>query len=314
MRKKTRREANLYDCVVVGGGPGGLVSALYLSRFRRKVVLIDSGHSRAQWIPRIRNLIGYVNGLSGKDLLMKLERQVRKYQAEWVHGEAQVFHDGKGFKVLVNGETFKTRNVILATGMRDHQPELDNIPSLRKKAVLAYCPICDGFDHSDKRIGVFIRNRHGLAKLEFLSQFSSHMIGFQVKPFALSKKDQAWIRKKGFELHAGEIESLRYRRRPRGVYVQMKDQPKPIAVDVAYVALGVDFSEKTIQHLRRLKRTKDGFIVTKSHQETSIPGLYAVGDCVSALAQISVAIGQAALAATRIHNHLNSKSHKSSHF
>lgn len=98
------------------------------------------------------------------------------------------------------------------------------------------------------------------------------------------------------------------------MYVQMKDQPKPIAVDVAYVALGVDFSEKTIQHLRRLKRTKDGFIVTKSHQETSIPGLYAVGDCVSALAQISVAIGQAALAATRIHNHLNSKSHKSSHF
>ena len=75
-------------------------------------------------------------------------------------------------------------------------------------------------------------------------------------------------------------------------------------MDFSYVALGVEFDKTAVQHLNNLRRTKDGFIQTSSHQETSISGLYAVGDCVNALAQVSVAIGQAALAATRIHHDL----------
>lgn len=299
-----RRRVFRYDCAVVGGGPGGLVATLYLSRFRRKVVLIDSGHSRAQWIPRIRNLIGYSKGLTGPQLLAHLSDQVHQYQADWIQGEAQIFRRSEGFEVRVGKRRFSARKVILATGMKDHQPPLSNIPALRKKGVLAYCPICDGFDHQDQHIGLLVKDNHGLRKVKFLFQFTSRISIFQTRPFRVAPQHLRKIEEMRLTLHKGRIQSLRYRMRPRGLSVQMEDSPDRFSVDVAYVALGVDFNELSIRHLRGLRRTKEGFVLTKSHQETSIPGLYAVGDCVSALAQVSVAIGQAALAATRVHNEL----------
>lgn len=96
---------------------------------------------------------------------------------------------------------------------------------------------------------------------------------------------------------------MKYQERPKGILIKLKGH-RARFVRVAYVALGVDFNTQTTKHLKGFKRTKEGFILTKSHQETSVPGLYAVGDCVNALAQVSVGIGQAALAATRIHNRL----------
>lgn len=296
-----------YDCAVIGAGPGGLVSALYLSRLKRKVLLVDSGHSRAQWIPRIRNLITYGHGISGLDLLRKLQDQVRQYKTDWVQGEAQVRRKDSGFEIRVDQRKFTARYVILATGMKDHQPPVSNIPALRKKGVLAYCPICDGYDHSGKQIGIFVKDNHGLKKMSFLSQFSDRIVAFQTEPFPVAPRYRKLAQQKNFQIYEGALESLTYRLRPRGLKVQMKGGRKPISVDVAYVALGVDFSETTFRHLKGLKRTKDGHIITKSHQETSIPHLYAVGDCVNALAQVSVAIGQAALAATRIHNELGFK-------
>jgi thioredoxin reductase (NADPH) len=301
---RAKRHTFHYDCAVIGGGPGGLVSALYLSRFKRKVVLIDAGHSRAQWIPRIRNLIGYGQGLSGLALLKRLQAQVRQYKTDWVQGEAQIFRKPGGFKVQVDDRSFSARTVILATGMKDQQPLVDNVPALRKKGVLAYCPICDGYDHSGQTIGLLVRDNHGLKKMKFLSQFSKRIVAFQTEPFQVAAQYSKQAKECGFEIHQGRLESLAYRRRPRGLWVKMQGAANPVAVDVAYVSLGVDFSEKTSRSLKGLRRTKDGHIMTRSHQETSIPGLYAVGDCVNALAQVSVAIGQAALAATRIHNAL----------
>lgn len=298
------KSAFQYDCAVIGAGPGGLVSALYLSRFKRKVALIDSGHSRAQWIPRIRNLIGYLHGISGLELLEKLEEQVRQYPVDWIQGEGQVRRQREGFEIRVGGRKLSARYVILATGMKDHQPPVPNVPALRKKAVLAYCPICDGYEHSGKRIGLFVKDNHGLKKMKFLSQFTNRIVAFQTAPFTVAPQHLREAREFGFEIHQGAIESLEYRLRPRGLLVRMKGAEKQIGVDVAYVAMGVDFNEKTTKHLRGLKRTKEGHIITASHQETSVPRLYAVGDCVNALAQVSVAIGQAALAATRIHNEL----------
>lgn len=293
-----------YDCAVIGGGPGGLVSTLYLSRFKRKVLLVDSGHSRAQWIPRIRNLIGYGSGLKGLTLLRKLTQQVQLYSSDLVQGEAQVYRLKDGFKLKVGHAQYTARFVILATGMKDVQPPLENIPELRRKGVLAYCPICDGYDWSEQKIGIIVANSKGLKKAKFLHRFSPSITAFQVRPFELTTFDQSLIRENKVQIHQGELESLKYCQRPKGLWVQMKNQA-PVFVHVAYVALGVDFNIKTTRHLKGLKRNKEGFILTKSHQETSIPGLYAVGDCVNALAQVSVAIGQAALAATRIHNRLN---------
>ena len=65
----------LYDCLIIGGGPAGLTAATYLGRFRRHGLIVDAGQSRAAWIPKTHNLIGYTEGISGPALLERMRAQ-----------------------------------------------------------------------------------------------------------------------------------------------------------------------------------------------------------------------------------------------
>ena len=68
------------DCIIIGGGPGGLTAALYLARFRRRFTLIDAGNSRASWIPKSHNHPGFPDGIGGAELLRRMEIQLAGYE------------------------------------------------------------------------------------------------------------------------------------------------------------------------------------------------------------------------------------------
>ena len=305
MRKGTQnQDLNLYDCVVVGGGPGGLVSALYLGRFRRKVLLIDAGNPRARWIPRIRNLVGYAEGLSGPQLLKRLHRQVKLYPVEFLKAEATIRRNPKGFIVEAGERKIKTRTVILATGLIDAQPPVTNLTELRESSLLGYCPICDGYDHRDHKVALIVKNNQCFKKLRFIRALCPQMVVVPVGNFIFSNRIRKYAATHGLKLALKPLRKMNRDPKTGRLLIYLEDFKKPIRVDFAYVALGTQFNKSAVKHLNNLKRNRDGFILTSSHQQTSIPGLYAVGDCVNALAQVSVAIGQAALAATRIHHDL----------
>ena len=77
------------ECLIIGGGPAGLTAALYLGRFRRRVVLVDIGLSRASWIPKTHNLIGFPQGISGPELLDHMRRQASLHGVRWVRGDVE---------------------------------------------------------------------------------------------------------------------------------------------------------------------------------------------------------------------------------
>src|SRR6187401_2918205 len=79
-------EPELLDCLVVGAGPGGLVAATYLTRFHRRIIVVDAGSSRARRIPQSHNCPGFPFGVSGDDLLAKLSTQAEGYGAQIVAG------------------------------------------------------------------------------------------------------------------------------------------------------------------------------------------------------------------------------------
>lgn len=292
-----------HDCAIIGAGPAGLVAALYLKRYRRSVVVVENGKARVLRVPKIRNLASYGHGISGKSLLRKLKAQVKLSTEEHLKGEAQVFKIRGGFEVRVGHRKVKVPAVILASGMTDHEPPVDNLDSLCGKGVLAYCPICDGYDHSEEHIAILIQNARGFHKVKFVANFSHHLSIVAIKKFKVSPAHKALLKKLGAKFHQGELERLTYNTKRDGLDIKLESR-RPFFAKLAYVALGSCANVEPVKNIRGLRKTKDRFLMTTSHQETSVPGLYAIGDCVNALSQVSVAVGHAAIAATRVHNQL----------
>lgn len=288
------------------------MSALYLRRFLRRVIIVNSGDPRAAWIPRSHNVLGFRAGISGEGILRLLEEQVDDVGVDRETGRFQVFRKGvRGFRLVSQGMEFTARKVVLATGMQDVQPLIDNLLRLRQEGLLRYCPVCDAYEYRDQKIAVLAQDEHGLKTSLFLTGFAKRLDvvwpGSQPVPRSLS----GICKKKNVEIHKGDLVSIDERDRGRAgltLSVRKKDG-RLIRFDsyVCYVALGVVVQDFAFRHLNGLERSPDGFLIADTHQRLSIPGLYAVGDCVQGLAQISVASGQAAVAATAIHNELRAE-------
>ena len=160
-----------YDCLVVGGGPAGLTAALYLARFRRRVIVIDSGESRATAIPRTHNHPGFPDGIGGKKLLEILRTQAKKHGAIMVYGTVEsIAKLPKNFVADATCGGVSAPRVLLSTGITDKSPSSQLLNPEMKSDAIRFCPVCDGFEATDKRIGVLGPPRHAAAKALFLER------------------------------------------------------------------------------------------------------------------------------------------------
>src|SRR3977135_1413733 len=113
-----------FDCVVVGGVPAGLTAAIYLARYRRKVVIFDTGESRAALIPESHNYPGFAHGVSSPDLLRTLRQQAETYHIKTIGARITALQRADvGFFAMFDGNQIKARCVLLATGIVDESPE-----------------------------------------------------------------------------------------------------------------------------------------------------------------------------------------------
>ena len=164
------------DCIIIGAGPAGLTAAIYLARFHLGIRLFDCGTRRAALIPRTHNHAGFPEGISGRDLLARLLEQAERYGArrELARVTGVVPEDG-GFAVQVEGQRFRARAVLLATGVINNRPPMADDLHTRALAagLLRYCPICDGYEVTDRRIGVIGTGGHGMREALFLRGYSA---------------------------------------------------------------------------------------------------------------------------------------------
>src|SRR4051812_24037121 len=143
------------DCLVIGGGPAGLTSAIYLARYRRNVMVIDSRESRAALIPETHNYPGFADGVSGKKLLELLTAQAGNYGVRIAPGRVEnLKKSGEGFTASASRRDLKAKRVVLATGLVDRTLEIPGLRPAIAEGLVRYCPICDAYEASDQRIGV----------------------------------------------------------------------------------------------------------------------------------------------------------------
>lgn len=290
------------DCLIVGGGPAGLVAATYLMRYRRSVVVADDGASRAALIPESHNYPGYA-GISGPDLLALLRRQAEHFGARLVRGRVEAIQPEAEqlFTARVEGVEIQARTVLMATGIVDIEPDFPGVRQALQTGALRYCPICDGYEAMDQRIGVLGPLQSAGRKALFLRSYSADIEVLLTESGAAP--DEALMRELSEAgIGVGRAALVDMERHGEG-YVAIYPDGGREEFDVIYPSLGADIRSDLAQVLGA-KCDPEGRLIVDQDQNTSVPGLLAAGDVVSDLAQLSVAVGHAAIAATAIHNGL----------
>ena len=299
-----------YDCAIVGGGPAGLTAAIYLARFRRRVVVFDRGGSRAALIPTSHNHAGFPEGIAGTELLRRMGEQAAQYGADLRVGDVlEVAMTGDDWRLAGEGFELTARTVLFATGVDNRRPEMDD--AVHRAALdagkLRYCPVCDGWEAGGPdfgaRIGVVGAESHGVAEALFLRTYTPHVTLFTLAECELHEKDRKNLADHGVEWDPRPVVSYDF----SGEGVRLSFGAGDVAqVDTLYPALGSDPNDALIQALG-LRTDSARCVMTDDHQQLGLKGLYAAGDVVSGLDQISVAMGQAAVAAVAIHNDLRER-------
>jgi thioredoxin reductase (NADPH) len=274
----------VHDCLIVGAGPAGLVAATYLARFRRRIAVVDAGASRARWIPTSHNCPGFPLGVSGDALLQRLREQAESFGVDIVRGcIVSLQRGGDGFVAHDDaGRAWHAATVILATGIVDRLPPVEGgdaaLEAAVEAGVLRLCAVCDGYEATDERIGVLGPAADASRHADFLRTFSRRVDAIDAEAARGLRCDA-----KSCTVAFEDGSSREY--------------------DTLYPVLGSDAQSGLARGLGAAV-DDEGALHTDAHLQTSLEGLYAIGDVVSALNQIAVAVGHAAIAATAVHNRL----------
>jgi len=291
-----------YDCLVIGGGPAGLTAAIYLTRFHLSLKVVDSGESRASWIPCTHNHAGYPDGIAGTELLSLMRAQAQKYGASIVTGRVTRLDriDG-GFRAEWGEGSVTARTVLLATGVKNRRPPMDE--DLHEQALarglIRYCPICDGYEVTDRKVGVIGSGSHGVAEAVFLRSYTADITLIAPdKAHAIGEEDRLRLEEYGIGAVDGPCHAVAIHEN----CIVVDTAEGHHVFDSVYPALGSDTRTELAEQIGCA--LKDDNIKVDSHQRTSVPGVYAAGDVVLGLDQISHAMGEGGVAATTIRNDL----------
>lgn len=294
---------DILDCVIIGAGAAGLTAATYLARFQRRLAIIDGGASRLLSIPTSHNYPGFVDGICGTDLLARLRAHAAHYGVQLTNGTVdRLDRLGDGSFVATCGDRrWHARTALLATGVVDVEPQFPDVRRAAAEGRVRYCPVCDGFEAIGKRVAVLGRGSGGFGEALFVRHFAREVSLLTLaEPIDMAGDDTATAERMQIRVAQDPVVSIAYDGDTMRIDLRSGAQER---FDVVYAALGTLVNSGMAQ-LLGAKWAGNGELLVDAHQQTSVEGLYAAGDIVTGLNQITVAMGHAAIAATAIHNRL----------
>ena len=292
------------DCLIIGGGPAGLTAAIYLARFHLDILVVDAGKSRAAWIPCSHNHAGFPDGINGRELLERMRTQAQKYGAKIETARVTKLEQcGDGlFAAEWGSGSRQAHSVLIATGVTNRRPPME--PELHDDALsrglIRYCPICDGYEVTDKKVGVIGSDSHGVAEALFLRSYTADIT--LIAPHAaleVDADDQKRLAHAGIKTVDGPAEGVAF----DDQYIVIDTAEGHYTFDSVYPALGSD-THTQLAEMVGADLSGDSCVKVDDHQRTNVRGLYAAGDVVLGLDQISHAMGEGGVAATTIRNDL----------
>lgn len=306
---------NIFDAVIIGGGPAGLTAALYLARARYKVIVIEKDTIGGQ-ITITDEVVNYpgIKSISGKQLTENMRMQAEAFGAEFAAADAlSVSIDGDIKTVHTDSGNFSAFAVLLATGAHPKDVGFKGEDEFKGRGI-AYCATCDGEFFTGKEIFVIGGGFAAAEESIFLTKYAKHVtILIRKNDFscAASIADEVRKNEKITVLTNTEVEevsgdtvvrSIRFKNNITGKvteYTAAKGDNIGVFVFAGYAP-----ATKFINGLVQLD--EQGYIITSRNLKTSADGIYAAGDvCIKPLRQIVTAVGDGALAAAELEKYVS---------
>ena len=291
-----------YDCVIIGGGPAGLTCAIFLGRYRLRVAVLDNGKPRNYASRAIHGFLGQ-HGIAPMDLLARGRAEAESCGVEIRNATAsKVERVGDVFEIATDKGVIRGRRVVLAYGVRDILPDIPDVERFYGGSVF-HCPDCDGYECTGKRIGVIGWGKAvvGLS-LKLLQWTDDVTIFVDGHERDFDKEETSKLLAEGIAVKDEKVVSLVGN--DDKVSAAVLSTGERVPVDALFFTIGVERSTLLAEGLGCTAVEGTPCLKVNDYKETTVEGVYAVGDLVpgSQLAITSAADG--AIAAIAINKSL----------
>ena len=304
--------AKIYDVIVIGAGPGGLTAGLYASRANLSVLILDRGIYGGQMnnTAEVENYPGF-KSILGPDLAEKMYQGATQFGAEYAYGSVEkVEVNGDLKQVITDSETYEAPVVIIATGSQYRKLGVEGEVEYAGRGV-SYCAVCDGAFFKDQPLAVIGGGDSAVEEGGYLAKLASNVNIIhrrdqlraqkilQERAFANDKIDFTWdtvVTKINGD--GQKVTSVSTHNKKTGEDGELK--VNGVFIYVGVIPLSEPFKELGITD-------EQGWIKTDELMQTSLPGVYAIGDVrAKELRQITTAVGDGSIAGQQAFNYLES--------
>ena len=304
--------AKKYDVIVIGAGPGGLTAGLYDSRANLSVLILDRGIYGGQMnnTAEVENYPGF-KSILGPDLAEKMYQGATQFGAEYAYGSVEkVEVNGDLKQVITDSETYEAPVVIIATGSQYRKLGVEGEAEYAGRGV-SYCAVCDGAFFKDQPLAVIGGGDSAVEEGVYLAKLASNVNIIhrrdqlraqkilQERAFANDKIDFTWdtvVTKINGD--GQKVTSVSTHNKKTGEDGELK--VNGVFIYVGVIPLSEPFKELGITD-------EQGWIKTDELMQTSLPGVYAIGDVrAKELRQITTAVGDGSIAGQQAFNYLES--------
>ncbi len=290
----------IFDCVIIGAGPGGLQAAIYLGRFNRKVLLIDRGGGRTAHAKSIENFLTQ-QAISGKEIIERGKNQAKNFHVRIEQGlVTSVIKKEQVFEIITGEIQYHAKFVIVSSGVSDNFPSIEGIYKFLGTSFFT-CVDCDGYKTTGKKLVVLGNSietvRLAFAMKELFTDDLTLLLSFYDPPEDYREE----LREQGIPLLKGE--AARIIGEDRMEALELHDGTR-IPCETIMSNFGFKLNDAFLKDLN-LKRDARGFkIVVNNAYESSQNGMYVVGPLNSGNDQVVIAAGEGAVAAIDINKRL----------
>lgn len=290
---------NLYDIIVIGGGPAGLTAAIYAGRANKKTIILEKGTFGGQITssPKVENIPGFLS-VTGNEFADKLMSQAMALDAEIECAEVSKIVPGKPHKVVTDEGEFFAKAIIIATGTKHRLLGLDKEEELIGNGI-SFCAVCDGAFYEDKTVAVIGGGNSALQEALLLSQTCKKVYVVQNLDYLTGedKLQKSLKEKSNIEVILGTVvKKFLGDGELTGIEVSNADKSFEIAVDGLFVAIGLIPQNEAFSEV--IKLDDYGYIDAGEDCLTSVEGIYVAGDCrKKRIRQVATAASDGAIAA-----------------